>query len=166
MATSATSASLRRKQRSSQEQSLLKAEEFLEEKMKQDLQRQIDRSRSLADRISELQRQRSQLEDLNRQHKLDWSQDCFEMEMLVNLGISTVFAKAKVPDCRKLFVECGLGFHVEMDLPQAIAFLEKKEAFLREKFDREMQETCRLKTQVHEMLFHIQSLQQALLHNQ
>jgi len=74
------------------------------------------------------------------------------MDCLTNLGISMVFAKTRVEDTSKIFVSTGLGFFVEMELQHAFDFLGKKEAFLTEKFDAEVDRSSRIKTQIHEML--------------
>mmetsp|Transcript_14472 Transcript_14472/g.36213 ORF Transcript_14472/g.36213 Transcript_14472/m.36213 type:complete len:163 (+) Transcript_14472:897-1385(+) len=149
--------------RREREAALQEAEGLLEEKMKRALRTQVDRSRALAEQISEIQKQRQQLGELVKKHKLNWASDDFELETLVNLGISSVFAKARVPDCRRVFVESALGFFVEMELEKAIEFLAEKEKHLDRKFAEQIKETTKIKANIHEMMYYISSLQQDLM---
>jgi len=48
---------------------------------------------------------------------------------MVNLG-SEFYVQAKVPDTSRIYVNVGLGFHVEFSLPEAIAFIDKREEYL------------------------------------
>ena len=41
-----------------------------------------------------------------------------------------VYARAEVPDTRRVFVLAGLGFHVECSLPEARALCEAREELL------------------------------------
>ena len=48
-----------------------------------------------------------------------------QLKSLVNIG-SEVYAQAKTPDRKLIFVNIGLGFHVEFTLDEALAFIDKK----------------------------------------
>jgi prefoldin subunit 5 len=69
--------------------------------------------------------------------------------------------KAYVPDTSNIYVEAELGFFVEMPLEKALTFLDKKEAFLREKMAVQVKEATQMKAQIHEMLFLLGMLQQS-----
>ncbi|CAD7936391.1 unnamed protein product [Amoebophrya sp. A25] len=146
---------------SQRREALLEAEAFLEERMKGDLRDQIERTRRIAAEIKEVKKQQLQLQEIQRKHRLmDIADQDFEMETLVNLGISTVMAKARVFDTRRVFVECGLGFLVEMELDKAVAFLKEKEKHLTKDFDLEVEKSTKIKAKVHEMMYYMQHLQQ------
>lgn len=48
-----------------------------------------------------------------------------QLKSLVNIG-SEVYAQAKTPDRKHIFINIGLGFHVEFTLDEALAFIDKK----------------------------------------
>ena len=48
-----------------------------------------------------------------------------ELKSLVNIG-SEVYAQAKAPERKHIFVNIGLGFHVEFTLDEALVYIEKK----------------------------------------
>jgi hypothetical protein len=51
------------------------------------------------------------------------------MRSMVNLG-SEVYAQAEVPDTRHIFVDIGLGFHVEFTWQEALQFISVRESRL------------------------------------
>jgi prefoldin alpha subunit len=55
-----------------------------------------------------------------------------EAEHIVDLGYKTVFCRAVAEDPNTIFVHVGMGFHVEFQIPEAIAFVEKRITFLRD----------------------------------
>nr|CAD1837888.1 unnamed protein product [Ananas comosus var. bracteatus] len=50
-------------------------------------------------------------------------------QSMVNLG-SEVYMQADVPDTRRIFVDIGLGFHVEFTWSEALEFISVREARL------------------------------------
>lgn len=52
------------------------------------------------------------------------------MRSLVNVG-SEVYAQAKAEDRNHIFVNIGMGFHVEFTLDEALEFIDKKLAKLK-----------------------------------
>ncbi|XP_017971081.1 PREDICTED: protein UXT homolog isoform X2 [Theobroma cacao] len=60
------------------------------------------------------------------------------LRTLVNLG-SEVYMQAEVPDTQRIFVDIGLGFHVEFTWSEALKFISLRE----EKLERQIEEyTC------------------------
>jgi prefoldin alpha subunit len=55
-----------------------------------------------------------------------------EAEDVVDLGYKTVFCRAVAEDPNTIFVHVGMGFHVEFQIPEAIAFVEKRIKFLQD----------------------------------
>eukprot|EP01092_Planopodium_desertum_P015714 TRINITY_DN8450_c0_g1_i1.p1 TRINITY_DN8450_c0_g1~~TRINITY_DN8450_c0_g1_i1.p1 ORF type:complete len:120 (+),score=0.70 TRINITY_DN8450_c0_g1_i1:45-362(+) len=52
-----------------------------------------------------------------------------ELSTMVDLG-ANFYVQAKVPKTDRIFINVGLGFHVEFTLDEALKFVEKKEAEL------------------------------------
>eukprot|EP00026_Physarum_polycephalum_P020749 Phypoly_transcript_23533.p1 GENE.Phypoly_transcript_23533~~Phypoly_transcript_23533.p1 ORF type:complete len:158 (+),score=24.35 Phypoly_transcript_23533:26-475(+) len=97
-------------------------ENFINTKLMVDL-KDVESSRdSLFEQISQYLELKSNI-TLLQENKLS------SMNTKINLG-SEFYMQAKVPDTSKIFVNVGLGFHVEFTLPEAIAFIDKKEAAL------------------------------------
>ncbi|KAL9661381.1 hypothetical protein QQ045_026205 [Rhodiola kirilowii] len=61
------------------------------------------------------------------------------LETMVNLG-SEVYAQAEVPDTSRIFVDVGLGFHVEFTLSEALKFISTRE----EKLAKEIEDYTQL----------------------
>ncbi|KAF5955271.1 hypothetical protein HYC85_008127 [Camellia sinensis] len=61
------------------------------------------------------------------------------LRTLVNLG-SEVYMQADVPDTRRIFVDVGLGFHVEFTWSEALNYIIARE----EKLARQIEEYTRL----------------------
>lgn len=55
-----------------------------------------------------------------------------EAEHVVDLGYKTVFCRAVAEDPNTIFVHVGMGFHVEFQIPEAIAFVDKRIKFLQD----------------------------------
>ncbi|KAK9052879.1 hypothetical protein SSX86_029509 [Deinandra increscens subsp. villosa] len=65
------------------------------------------------------------------------------LRSMVNLG-SEVYAQADVPDTRHIFVDVGLGFHVELTWSEALKIIPARE----EKLARQIEEYTRLIAQI------------------
>ncbi|BBG94276.1 Prefoldin chaperone subunit family protein [Prunus dulcis] len=61
------------------------------------------------------------------------------LRTLVNLG-SEVYMQADVPDTRRIFVDIGLGFHVEFTWSEALNYISQRE----EKIARQIEEYTNL----------------------
>ncbi|KAG5521400.1 hypothetical protein RHGRI_033837 [Rhododendron griersonianum] len=61
------------------------------------------------------------------------------LRTLVNLG-SEVYMQADVPDTRRIFVDIGLGFHVEFTWSEALNYIARRE----EKLARQIEDYTRL----------------------
>merc|ERR1712083_273610 len=74
-----------------------------------------------------------------------------ELETMVDIGCQ-FYAKAFVPDTSRIFVDIGLGFRLEMQLPEACDFLGHKEKYLLGRLDRQKSRTAQIKADIHEAL--------------
>jgi len=59
-----------------------------------------------------------------------------------------VYARAEVPDTRRVFVLAGLGFHVECTLPEARALCTAREELLAGREAQAASEVCRIQATV------------------
>ncbi|KAE8581992.1 hypothetical protein XENTR_v10019897 [Xenopus tropicalis] len=53
------------------------------------------------------------------------------LQTQVDLGCN-FFVNAEVPDCSRIFVALGFGFYLDLTLPEALKFIEKKNKMLTE----------------------------------
>ncbi|CAL5386320.1 unnamed protein product [Camellia sinensis] len=87
-------------------------EEFVDHRLKPDLVHAIAESRTNSDL-------RKTIENLEKN-------SVTSLRTLVNLG-SEVYMQADVPDTRRIFVDVGLGFHVEFTWSEALNYIIARE---------------------------------------
>ncbi|GAV58243.1 Prefoldin domain-containing protein [Cephalotus follicularis] len=109
-----------------------KFEEFVDGRLKPDLVRAI----AERDKVFEQQKVFS---DLRRNIKNLEKNSVTSIRTMVNLG-SEVYMQADVPDTQHIFVDVGLGFHVEFTWSEALSFISLRE----EKLARQIEEYTRL----------------------
>eukprot|EP01069_Polyplicarium_translucidae_P001555 Polyplicarium_translucidae@DN1711_c0_g1_i2.p1 len=64
------------------------------------------------------------------QHSLPAFANKEQADTVIELG-ADIFVQARVRDASRVFMECGLGFFVEMSLNEASWFCDKKREFLK-----------------------------------
>jgi len=99
-----------------------KFEEFVDQRLKPDLANAIKQR----DKVFE---QQKTFLDLKRNIENLEMNGVTSMRSMVNLG-SEVYMQAEVPDTRHIFVDIGLGFHVEFTWQEALQFISVREARL------------------------------------
>ncbi|XP_058102517.1 uncharacterized protein LOC131246422 isoform X2 [Magnolia sinica] len=104
------------------EEKVKKFEEFVDRRLKPDLVHAI----AERDKVFEQQKVFS---DLKRNIENLERNGVTSLRTLVNLG-SEVYMHADVPDTRHIFLDIGLGFHVELTWTEALEFISVKEARL------------------------------------
>merc|ERR1711924_49922 len=92
-----------------------------------------------------------QCRELRENIRLLLKDDVTELETMVEMGCQ-FYAKAFVPDTSRIFVDVGLGFHLEMPLAEAQDFLPHKEAQLLAALEQKKARTARIKADIHEAL--------------
>ncbi|CAK9142359.1 unnamed protein product [Ilex paraguariensis] len=107
-------------------------EEFIDRRLKPDLVRAI----AERDKVFEQQKVFS---DLRRNIENLEKNSVTSLRTLVNLG-SEVYLQADVPDTRRIFVDIGLGFHVEFSWSEALSYISARE----EKLAGQIEEYTRL----------------------
>ncbi|OIW02156.1 hypothetical protein TanjilG_02380 [Lupinus angustifolius] len=107
-------------------------EEFVDKRLKPDLQHAI----AQRDKVFEQQKifadLRKNIENLEKN-------SVTSLRTMVNLG-SEVYLQAEVPDTQSIFVDIGLGFHVEFTWSEALNYIAKRE----EKIARQIEEYTQL----------------------
>ncbi|XP_078442794.1 prefoldin chaperone subunit family protein [Wolffia australiana] len=102
------------------EEKIKKFEEFVDVRLKPDLLLAV----SQRDKLFEEQKVFS---DLKRSIEILQKNEVTSLRTMVNIG-SEVYLQADVPDTRRIFVDVGLGFHVEFTWSEALEFIAVKEA--------------------------------------
>ncbi|XP_024029443.1 protein UXT homolog [Morus notabilis] len=114
------------------QEKIQKFEEFVDRRLKPDL------IRAIAERDKVFEQQKT-FSDLRRNIENLEKNSVTSLRTLVNLG-SEVYMQADVPDTKRIFVDIGLGFHVEFTWSEAINFISQRE----EKLSRQIEEYTRL----------------------
>ncbi|KAI1287379.1 Protein UXT [Halotydeus destructor] len=73
---------------------------------------------------------------------------------------SNFYVQCVIPDAKKIFVYCGLGFYVELSLDEAMRFIEKKEVYLRSKLEIYGNQENKIKAHIKLVLEGLRELQQ------
>ncbi|XP_078168158.1 prefoldin chaperone subunit family protein isoform X5 [Carex rostrata] len=97
-------------------------EEFVDKRLKPDL------VKAIAERDKVFHKQKMFL-DLKKNIENLENNGITNLRSMVNLG-SEVYMQAEVPDTRHIFVDIGLGFHVEFTWSEALQFISVREARL------------------------------------
>lgn len=117
-----------------------KFEAFLEQRLKPDLLHVI----SERDKVMGQQKIFS---DLSKNIKLLEQNRLQKLNTMVNLG-SEVYAQAEVPDTSRIYVDIGLGFHVEFTWSEALQFISVKEEMLTRQVEEHTRKIANIKAQI------------------
>lgn len=117
-----------------------KFEEFVDQRLKPDLANAIKQR----DKVFE---QQKTFLDLKRNIEKLERNGVTSMRSMVNLG-SEVYMQAEVPDTRHIFVDIGLGFHVEFTWQEALQFISVREARLTRQIDEYTHLIASIKAQI------------------
>ncbi|NP_001151093.2 protein UXT isoform X1 [Zea mays] len=117
-----------------------KFEEFVDQRLKPDL------TNAIAQRNKVFEQQKTFL-DLKRNIENLERNGVTSMRSMVNLG-SEVYMQAEVPDTRHIFVDIGLGFHVEFTWQEALQFISVREARLTRQIDEYTHLIASIKAQI------------------
>ncbi|CAE8620803.1 unnamed protein product, partial [Polarella glacialis] len=131
---------------------VVKYETFVEKVLKQELRRSLDEFRRDSAVVEQVQELRHNIDLLLKDNVT-------ELETMVELGCQ-FYVKALVPDTSRLCIDVGLGFHLEMTLPEAQDFLVKKEELLLQGLERKKSKTASVKADIHEALHLIDLMMQ------
>ncbi|GMH01760.1 hypothetical protein Nepgr_003599 [Nepenthes gracilis] len=142
-----------------QEEKVKRFEEFVDRRLKPDLVRAIAESllqRSLH-RVVKLCAWRLQgtrffeqqkiFSDLKKNIENLQKNSVTSLRTLVNLG-SEVYMQADVPDTRHIFVDVGLGFHVEFTWSEALNYISAREERLAKQIEEYTRLVASIKAQI------------------
>ena len=127
-------------------------EEFVDRRLKPDLQRAIDER----DKVFE---QQKIFADLRRNIENLEKNSVTSLRTLVNLG-SEVYLQAEVPNTQYIFVDVGLGFNVEFTWSEALNYIQKREERITKQIDEYNQSIASIKAQIKLVLEGIRELLQ------
>ncbi|KAH7652432.1 Prefoldin alpha-like protein [Dioscorea alata] len=133
-------------------QKVKKFEDFVEGRLKPDLVNAI----AQRDKVFEQQKIFS---DLKRNIQVLEKSGATSLRTRVNLG-SEVYMQADVPDTRRVFVDIGLGFHVEFTWSEALDFISVREARLARQVEEYTHLIANIKAQIKLVLEGIRELLQ------
>ncbi|KAJ1938827.1 hypothetical protein GGF37_004652 [Kickxella alabastrina] len=100
------------------QEAIKKYEDFITTKLQPDLQQTLELRDTIFNQMSEYLKLKTHIDTIRTQG-LD------ELETKVDLG-SNFYVKAFVPDTKFIFVSIGFGFHLQMTLDEADAFIDEK----------------------------------------
>ncbi|XP_059655789.1 uncharacterized protein LOC132302830 isoform X4 [Cornus florida] len=127
-------------------------EEFVDRRLKPDLVKAI----AQRDKIFEQQKTFS---DLRRNIENMEKNSVTSLRTMVNLG-SEVYMQAEVPDTRHIFVDIGLGFHVEFTWSEALNYITAREERLARQIEEYTHLIASIKAQIKMVLEGIRELLQ------
>ncbi|XP_075518462.1 uncharacterized protein LOC142552633 isoform X1 [Primulina tabacum] len=117
-----------------------KYEEFVDRRLKPDL------LRAMAERDKVFEQQKI-FSDLKRNIENLEKNSVTSLRTMVNLG-SEVYMQADVPDTSHIFVDVGLGFHVEFTRSEALNFIGTKEEQILRRIDEYTRLIASIKAQI------------------
>ncbi|CAI0390979.1 unnamed protein product [Linum tenue] len=123
-----------------QQEKIQKFEEFVDSRLKPDLVRAIGER----DKVFE---QQKIFVDLRRNIENLEKNSVTSLRTLVNLG-SEVYVQADVPDTQRIFVDVGLGFHVEFTWSEALNFISLREEKIARQIEEYTLQIASIKTQI------------------
>jgi len=127
-------------------------EQFLDERLKGELERLMKYRETLYEQLSEYLSLRNNIQMLK-------DRSLKEIRTMMNLG-SEFYVQTKVPDTSRIYVNVGLGIHVEYTLDEALTFLNVKERQLNRTADDVTKRIVRVKADIKLVLQALSELMQ------
>ncbi|KAK3817648.1 MAG: Prefoldin [Benniella sp.] len=122
------------------QQKIVRYEKFVNESLRKDLKDTLDARDAVYDQISEYLKLGKDIEVIK-------DNGLTEMKTQVDLG-SNFYVQAKIPDTKHIFVNVGFGFHAQLTLDEALAFITQKEAFLQKKAERLTEKAAQIRAHI------------------
>ncbi len=130
-----------------------KYEEFVNERLRADLQRVLEMRDAVYGDLSEYLQLRNVIEKL-RSHGPAQG----ELKTMVDLG-ANFYAQARVADSSRIFVAVGFGFFVEFTHQEALDFIEKKVEHLTSKSQQLTEQASQINARIKVVLEALRDLQ-------
>lgn len=132
---------------------VLQYENFLNEKLKEDLRNILEQRDKVYQQIAEYLQLKTVIETINQ------SDPSETLKTKVDLGCN-FYVQAKVPDTSKVFVNVGFGFYVEFTHDEALNFIRKKEVILNNQAEKLTKDATTVKAHIKLVLEGLRELQQ------
>ena len=145
---------------------VLKYEEFLNEKLRTDLRGVHEERDKIYKQISEYMQLKRLIETIKESGGDDQPiitnpnnnvPPC-SIKMKMDLGCN-FYCQTVIPDCSRLFVMVGFGYYVEMTLPEAESFLDKKINILNQKSQTCSKDSAKIKAHIKLVMGGLRELQ-------
>ena len=81
-----------------------------------------------------------------------------QTETVVDLGAEVIYCKSVIDDPSKIYVHTGMGFHVEMTIDEATAFIGKRIRLLRQSLELKTQKATTIAVHIEETILVLQQL--------
>ncbi|KDP41248.1 hypothetical protein JCGZ_15655 [Jatropha curcas] len=117
-----------------------KFEEFVDRRLKPDLVRAIAERDKVFEQQKIFSDLRNNIENLEKN-------SVTSLRTLVNLG-SEVYMQADVPDTQHIFVDIGLGFHVEFTWSEALKYISLREEKIARQIEEYTHQIASIKAQI------------------
>ena len=102
---------------------------FISKTLRPQLEAAVDAREETVAEISEYNLLRNKLRSLQA---IIASDPNASVNALVDVAHGALYCNAEIPNPRTVYVDVGFGFHVEMTLPEATAFVDKRVKYLEE----------------------------------
>ncbi|XP_013924794.1 PREDICTED: protein UXT isoform X1 [Thamnophis sirtalis] len=126
------------------QEKVLQYEAFISDVLQRDLKKVLEQRDEIYEKIA----QYLQLKNIIERLQETGSQ---ELKTQVDLGCH-FYVNAEVPDTSTMFVALGYGFFVELTLPEALTFIEKKTKLLNELSETLTKDSARIKANIRMVL--------------
>ncbi|KAJ8265078.1 hypothetical protein COCON_G00141770 [Conger conger] len=133
------------------DEKVLQYETFIDEVLKQDLQRVLEQRDGVYEKIAQYLQLKNTIESLQES-------GCKDLKTEVDLGCN-FYVQAHVEDSSRIFVAVGYGFYVELTLPEALKFIEKKTSQLTTHTDALTKDAAKIKANIRMVLEGLRELQ-------
>ena len=130
-----------------------KYEEFLNEKLQNDLKQVLKARDSVYEEVSEYLQLRNSIDKL-----IQCQLPKHDLKTLVDLG-ANFYAHARVPDASRIIVVIGLNLCLEMDHSEALNFIDKRVKYLNTKIEQLSQEAADIRARMKLVLQGLRELQ-------
>lgn len=130
---------------------VLQYEAFISDILQRDLQKVLEQREEVYEKIAQFLQLKNVIERLQETGTR-------ELTTQVDLGCN-FYVNAEVPETSTIFVALDYGFFVELTLPEALAFIEKKNKLLTELSESLTKDSAKIKANIRMVLEGLSELQ-------
>ena len=129
-----------------------KFEDFLNDKLKPDLKYVLEKRDKIYEEVAEFAALKNSIDAIKK------SNSKAPLKLQVDLG-SNFYAQGRVEDPKRIFVDVGLGFVLELTLDEAVGVIDKRVAVFEEEAKRLTDQACKIKANIKLTLEGLRELQ-------